>query len=70
MFFIGQNWKHAHMTFFSWTLIFFWLTLVDIYCLGLFLTISTKYYIWMQTPMETNHEIKTNILTKVKISDQ
>ena len=36
MFFIGQNLKHVHMTYsFLELLIFFWLTLVDIYCLEL-----------------------------------
>ena len=34
MFFIGQNLKHVHMTYyFLELLIFFWLTQVDIYCL-------------------------------------
>ena len=33
MFFIGQNLKHVHMTYsFPELLIFFWLSLVDIYC--------------------------------------
>ena len=43
--------------------IFFWLTQVDIDCWSLFLITSQKYYIWIQTPKETNHEIKTSIFT-------
>ena len=34
MFFIGQNLKHVHMTYsFLELLIFFWLAVVDIWCL-------------------------------------
>ena len=43
--------------------IFFWLTQVDIDCWSLFLITSQKYYIWIQTPKETNPEIKTSIFT-------
>ena len=63
MFFIGQNLNHVHMTYSFLELLIFFLTQVDIYFLELFLTTSQKYCIWIQTPKETNHEIKGNIFT-------
>ena len=65
-FFTGQNLKHVFITYsFLELLIFFWPTLVYIYCLDwiLFFTTLKKYYMWIQTSKEINHEIKTNIFT-------
>ena len=63
MLFIGQNWKHVHMTYsFLELLIFFWLTLLFIVW-NLFITTSKKYRIWIQISWETNPEVKTNIFT-------
>ena len=46
--------------FFLERLIFFWLTLLDIFCLEFML---------IQTPEETNHEIKTKRHTFSLVSD-
>ena len=63
---IVQNLNDVHMAYsFLELLIFFWLTQVYIFW-SLFFTISHKYSeycIWIQTPKETNHKIKTNIFT-------
>ena len=65
MFFIGQNLKHVHMTYsFLELLIFFWLTLVDIWCLEFFSPCQKNIVCeWIQTSWETNYEIKANIFT-------
>ena len=65
IFSIGQNLNHVHMTYsFLELLIFFWLTQEIFIVWSFFLTTSQKYLeyrIWIQTPKETNYEIKTSI---------
>ena len=57
MFFIGQNLKHFHVTYsFHELLIFFSLTLLDIFSVILFVTM--KFCILLHTPNETSDEIK------------
>ena len=50
IFFIGQNLKHVHITYFFLN---FW----SCFVWSLFLTIPKKYYMRIQTSRETNHEI-------------
>ena len=54
-----------HHIFFSWTFDLLLANPVNIYCLDwiLFFTTLKKYYMWIQTSKEINHEIKTNIFT-------
>ena len=64
IFFIGHNLNHVRnqysFIFFPWT---FDLLLISSSRYLLFGYLSQKYYIWIQTPKGTNHEIKTSIFT-------
>ena len=67
MFFIGQNLKHVHDIFFSGTFDLLLINSIRYLVWSLFLTASKKYCMLIQTPKETNHEIK--IHTFLLVSD-
>ena len=59
MFFIGQNSKHVRIRYsFLELLIFFWLTLVNIYCLE-FISHYIKEILYINTNFETSHKQET-----------
>ena len=64
IFFIGHNLNHVRnqysFIFFPWT---FDLLLISSSRYLLFGYLSQKYYIWIQPPKGTNHEIKASIFT-------
>ena len=69
MLFIGQNSKPVHMTcIFFELLIFFWLTLVDIYCLQ-FVSHYIKEILYVNTTSKGNHETNTKRYKFLFVSD-
>ena len=73
MFFLGQDLKNIHVRYtFLEFLTFFWLTLLDIYCLE-FISHhkrkKKKYCVWIQTPKKIDQELNAKRHTFSFVSD-
>ena len=70
MFFTGQNLKHVHITYSLFELlIFFWLTLVNVFCLEFISRYFNEILYITPTPKETNRERDAKRHTFSLVSD-